>query len=542
MKTIKSFLALSLFLSLPTRALAEDDLMSILEGKNEAPATQFVESQEVAKLKKAVNPSTGEQNIFFQFLTDKNYEKALFQWKSAFSEAPFQATETGKALEAFLNFKTGLKLTGVESLLAIPAPEKIDAAVISLWKENLNDKDQVWSMAQVTWNPYWTQVFGAGAEMAVILQKTYVTEDIGALTELIKRTPVDSADRNILQWQLVLNLGIRGDSAKAAQVLAHLMKAKNNPIDKDLMTMTAGRLLYQNGFLDASVKYYQKISKKSDYWFQAQEEMAWAYMRKGEPQNALALTKTLTYANFKGWVGIESYLLSSFTSLKVCDYPEVLKTMKAIKPQFGEHLMALEKLTTDAQQPAVANLLKALAAGPVGTEKLGQDAHALPINVSKDESLTMLVQRHVYLQKEAQRAEELFASSLAFGNLQGQFETLKNQIKTRAAMTEGDAYKRVQELAKLELEDSKQVLQRLRIVEVEMIQQVDSASKFLKHATKSDAKMGTTALGIKHAMNFSNASEVWFDELSNYKVNVKKGCTQGAGQSASQEASQAVKE
>ncbi|WP_413944282.1 tetratricopeptide repeat protein [Bdellovibrio sp. HCB-162] len=527
MMLVKSLTVASLLLGTHGVAFAEDDLMSILEGKTSQAAAQFVESEEVAKLKKAVNPSSAEQNIFFQFLVEKNYEKAMFQWSTAFNGSAFQATETGKALEAFLNFKNGLKLTGVESLLAIQNPQKIDATVISLWKENLNDKDPVWGMAQVTWNPYWTTVFGTGAEMAVVLQKSYVTEDIAALTELIKKTPVDSVERNILQWQLVLNLGIRGDAGKAAQVLAHLMKAKNNPIDKDLMTITAGRLLYQNGFLDASLKYYEKISKKSDYWFQAQEEMAWAYMRKGEPQNAMAITKTLTYPHFKGWVGIESYLLGSFSSLKVCDYPGVLTTMKSIKTQFGEHLVALEKLSTDPHQPAVANLMKALSEGPVSTAKLGKDAHQLPTVASKDEVLSLLVKRHQYLMKESEIAEQLYTRSLTFGNLQGQYETLKNQVQTRAQMTQGAGYQRVQELAKAELEDSKQVMQRLRIVEVEMIQQVDSASKFLKHANASEAKMGSTGSGAKFAMNFSNDKEIWFDELSNFKVDVKKGCSKG---------------
>jgi tetratricopeptide (TPR) repeat protein len=524
----KALTAAVLLLGVHGTALAEDDLMSILEGKNAAPAAQFVESEEVAKLKAAVRPSTAEQNIFFQFLVEKNYEKALFQWSTAFNGSTFQQTETGKALEAFLNFKNGLKLTGVENLLAIKEPQKIDGTVISLWKENLNDKDPVWGMAQVTWNPYWTQVFGQAAEMSVVLQKNYVNEDIASLTELIKKTPVDSAERNILQWQLVLNLGIRGDSAKAAQVLAHLMKAKNNPIDPDLMTITAGRLLYQNGFLDASLKYYEKISKKSDYWFQAQEEMAWAYMRKGEPQNAMALTKTLTYPHFKGWVGIESYLLSSFASLKVCDYPGVLSTMKAIKPQYGEHLVALEKLSTDPRQPAVDALMKAMNSGAVSPTTLGKDAHMLPTQANRDEVLTMLVRRGQYMSKESEVAEQLYTKSLTFGNLQGQFETLKNQVLNRADMTKGAGYQRVQELAKAELEDSKQVMQRLRIVEVEMIQQVDSASKFLKHANASESKKGTTGSGVKYAMNFSNDKEIWFDELSNYKVDVKKGCTKGA--------------
>ncbi len=524
MMSKKLILGVLVALSASSVVYAEDDLMNILDGKS-APAAQFVESTELQKLKKAVRPSTAEQNIFFQFMAEKNYEKALFQWTTAFNGSSFQTSPTGKALEAFLKYKNGLKLAGVESLLSVSTPAQIDSSVISLWKEHLAGTDPVWGMAQVTWNPYWTGVFGTPAEMAVLLQKSYVDTDIAKLTELLKMTPPDSAERAQLEWQLVLNLGIKGDSAKAAQVLSHLMKMPNNPIDKDLMTLTAGRLLYQNGFLDAAVGYYKKISKKSDYWFQAQEEMAWAYMRKGEPQNAMAVTKTLTYSNFKGWVGMESYLLNSFASLKVCDYSSVIDTMKSIKGQFGDHLAALETLSTDPHQPAVQKLMTAMTVGAVETSKLGTDAHALPMNISKDEVLSLLVRRHQYLMNESKAAEQLYARSLTFGNLQGRFETLKNQTQTRAQMTESSAYQRVQAMAKLELEDAKQVMQRLRIVEVEMIQQVDSASKFLKNAGASEAKIGSTGSQSKYAMNFAKDKEIWFDELSNFKVDVKKGCS-----------------
>jgi hypothetical protein len=173
-------------------------------------------------------------------------------------------------------------------------------------------------------------------------------------------------------------------------------------------------------------------------------------------------------------------------------------------------------------------MMSSLSEGPVGTAKLGKDAHLLPNHASKDEVLTLLAKRHKFLTKEAELAEQLFARSLTFGNLQGHFETLKNQVNTRAQMTEGAGYQRVQELAKAELEDSKQVMQRLRIVEVEMIQQVDSAAKFLKGVGPVEAKIGSTGANGKYSINFAKDQEIWFDELSNFKVDVKKGCAKAS--------------
>lgn len=516
--------ALLVAFSAPVLAMAEDDLMQILDGKASNSATAYVEGEEISKLRKVVSPKGAEQNIFFQFLAEKKYEKALFQWSTAYSSGAFKSSATGRALEAFLKFKNDLKVTGVEGLLAISHPEAIDPTVIMLWKENLNGQNPVWGLVQASWNPYWTKVFGDDAEMAFLLKKNYTTTDVASLTELIKKTAPESSQRAILEWQLALNLGMRGDTKKAGQVLAHLAKIKNSPVDDDLVTMTAARLLYQSGFLDAALKYYEKVSKKSDYWFQVQEEMAWTYMRKGEPQNAIALTKSLTYPNFKGLVGIESYLLDAFSRLKVCDYTGVLKTMAAIKPQFSDHLIALEKLAADGHQPAVEKLAAALQQGSVSVEKLGPVAHSLPMMASKDEALSLLVRSQKALEAEAAVAETLYSHSLTFGNLQGQFETLKNQIKSRAEMTKGAFYQRVQELAKTELADSKQVIQRLHIVEVEMIQQVDSSDKLSKKLGTAEPKVGSTGTTSKYAMSFTNDKEIWFDELSNFKVDMKNGC------------------
>lgn len=526
MKLNKLLISIALLSSVtaPFSAIAEDDLAQILDGKAATSETAFVEGEEISKLRKVVNPKGAEQNIFFQFLAEKKYEKALFQWNTAYSSGAFKTSATGRGLEALLKYKNGLKVTGVEALLAISNPQAIDPTLISLWKESLNGQDPVWGLVQASWNPYWTKVFGDDAEMAFLLKKNYTTTDVATLTELIKKTAPESSQRAVLEWQLALNLGMRGDTKKAGQVLAHLAKIKNSPVNEDLVTMTAARLLYQGGFLDAALKYYEKVSKKSDFWFQVQEEMAWTYMRKGEPQNAIALTKTLTYPHFKGLVGIESYLLDSFSRLKVCDYTGVLKTMAAIKPQFAEHLLALEKLAVDGHQPAVEQLAAALQKGAVSVEKLGPVSHSLPMMASKDEVLSLLVRSQKALEAESVVAETLYSHSLTFGNLQGQFETLKNQIKSRAEMTKGAFYQRVQELAKAELADSKQVIQRLHIVEVEMIQQVDSSDKLSKKLGTVEPKMGSTGTTAKYAMSFANDKEIWFDELANFKVDMKNGC------------------
>ncbi|MNL47776.1 hypothetical protein D3C87_1705820 [compost metagenome] len=50
----------------------------------------------------------------------------------------------------------------------------------------------------------------------------------------------------------------------------------------------------------------------------------------------------------------------------------------------------------------------------------------------------------------------------------------------------------------------------------------------MKNAGAAELKKGTTGSSDKFAMSFGNSNEVWFDELSNFKVDIKKGCAKTA--------------
>ena len=46
-------------------------------------------------------------------------------------------------------------------------------------------------------------------------------------------------------------------------------------ISPDLVQLTASRILFQNAYYETAIKQYEKIPKTSEYWAQAQEEIAW---------------------------------------------------------------------------------------------------------------------------------------------------------------------------------------------------------------------------------------------------------------------------
>lgn len=528
-------LALGLLIGFATPAFAEDDELLSLIGGDSSSATNPKKkgaANEASSFRKMIGKATPEQNIFITFMEKNEVEKALFQWPSAFEGTAFGRSQTGRAMNAYLLYKNGMKITAVEALLAIDKPEQINPELVALWKEAAPDNDPVWSLiaAPSVWKPFWTQTFGLAAEIRVRSRQVYGTENLAALKELIKKTQADTRERAWLSWQLVLALSTGEDPATAAKALAVLMKAPNNPVSEDLMTVTAARLLYQNGFLDAAAKYYQKVPKSSDYWFDAQEELGWTYIRKGEPQNTIAVTKTLANEAFASQVGPEPMFLRSLAQLKVCDYPEVVNTLNTFRNRFRERAKALMAVSENANTPAVKAFIERSKKERVGLLALGKDASSLPRFVTRDEVLAGLVETEKALEKEGKQAGELYARSLTGGTgqvgFQARLEDFRKSVDARVASARSATYGRVKELSNEEVNEIAQILQKLHIVEAEVLQQIALADRVAGATAtqKISEKSGSTTTDGRDKITFPGEQETWFDELSNYKVDIKKGC------------------
>jgi hypothetical protein len=532
--------ALALVASLATSgAQADDELLDILGAGGGQPKAQGQKADESLMrraLLKSLGKLSAEQNIFVSFIDQNQFDKALYQWPSAFEGTTFSKSPTGRALNAFVLFKNGIQVTALEQLLMIDRPKEVDSHLLQTWREMAPDNAPVWAAINPSvWHQGWTDVFGIGAEVRVRGRQVYAATEAEQVRELIKKTQVDTRERAWLSWQLVIALAQGEDAGTAGKALALLMKAPNNPVSEDLMTMTAARLLFQNGFLDAAVKYYQRIGKKSDYWFDAQEEMAWSFIRKGEPQNSIAITKTLVSPNFAAEVGPETFFLRSLSQLKVCDYPSVVETLNSFRTRFKPRVATLKELTERADTEQVKRTVQKMKSGSVKLTDLGSDAHKLPRFTTRDQVLLQNVLTEKALENEAQIAGTLYARSLEGGTgkvgFQARLEDFKKAVEARAQAARSATYARVKALAEEEITEITGMLQKLHIVEAELLQQISIADRVIG-ATKgtSSVKSGTTGSQAKDTIWFPAESETWFDEYANYKVDIKKGCA-AAGRS-----------
>lgn len=527
---IRHFLIPALF-CLPLAAGAqapaggEDELLSILDGQSASPAASVAKTP----LRKLTPKATAEQNIFYQFIEKADFERALFQWAPAFEKSELVKTGNGQALKAYLLFQNGMPVSALENLLLIKDPKSINPDLIQLWRQAATENHPAWTQVWVEkWNPQWTEIFGVNAEIQVRGRQLNGFDQLDQVKDLLVKSRPGTKERAMLQWQLVLAL-VGQDRAQAAQALAHLMKQPQNPIGQDLMEMTAARMLFQNGYLDAAIKYYEKIPKSSDYFFEAQEEMGWAYIRKGQPQDALAVTRTLSQPFFAVMVGPEASFLRSLAQLKVCDYTGVLQTLNGFRNDFRDRTRELQAVSKDADTPAVRDLLKKRAEGKLKFVEMGPTLKAIPRWAPRDQMLGSLIVFERALAAEAQKAGELYARSLSNGSdrvgFQAPLEQMKKSMDERRRSAEIQALKRVQALAAEEVEETQQILSKLHIVEAEVLQQSSLADRVAKARPEKKTEMkGVKDQPEKFQLKFPVEKELWFDELAHYNVNLKGGC------------------
>jgi hypothetical protein len=529
------YLALLITVSLGFSAYAEEDILSILNDEAKGPKAEAAKKVEIGQAIspfKAVFPNAnGDQNIFFVLLQSGENEKAILQYFAAYGKTPVFKTSNGQAMLSYLFLKNDMPVLGIENLFAQTKPGQISPILAKALHEIAPDNSPVWKVARVVWSPEWTKIFSANAEVQVKARKVYTAKDTAYLKELIKTSAAGTEERAAIQWQLVLALALNNETVTAAKLLNNLMATTSNPVHMDLMNMTAARFLYENGYMDAAIKYYKKVSKKSDLWLEAQEEIAWSYIRKGEPQNTLAITQSLVIPEFKNMIGPETLFVRALGQIKVCDYPAVAASLTDFKDRYRPRVVEMLKLTQNANTPATKDYIARSKVQRLKLIDLKANAAKLPRLITRDETLAQNIAVEKELEREAAIAAGIYGRSLANGTskigLQGELEIFKQTIDGQTLMARNASLGRIKSLAQEEVEDTHRILQKLHIVEAEILQQTLAIQKVTKATEKSNEieKKGTSIAAARDQITFpAEDGQVWFDEIGKYKVDVVKGC------------------
>jgi len=276
------------------------------------------------------------------------------------------------------------------------------------------------------------------------------------------------------------------------------------------------------------------FSKKSDLWFEAQEESAWSYLRKGEPQNAIAISQSITLPEFLPLAGPESLYVKTIAELKTCQYEKVTAGLQQFKNVFKPRFENLNQVASSATNEPSDRLAGAMKKQlRISVSDLKGVFQSVPRWTLRDQVLRNIVNTELKIEAEAKIAGDLYASSLTEGTAQIGFqatmEGFKQAAEQRLQQVINSRHQRVRELASREMTEIQAILKKMHIVEAEVLSQATLAHRVASSSETAGlvTQEGTTGSKDPYALKFKGTQEVWFDEISSYKVSVDGACKGG---------------
>ena len=490
---------------------------------------------EMEKSKKA--RKRGE--VFFNSLSEERYGQALIEWFRVFEGGPFSKTPTGKALSAYLLFKNGLEVQGVEDLFLSSRPKSIHKDLRQLWRLAAPSRHPVWTLSQPNWTSGWTDFFGRETQLVMKAHSSHSLREreiASLLSKTNSRTPGSSG----LRLRMALNLATEAKgTAKSLKILKDLMSVPPTHVDKNLVAVSIGRILYAKKKWARAVEYYKKVSKDSEYWFTAREEMAWALMAQGKSEKVVGITKTLMHPGFAPHLSAEAVFLHAYSQLSACDYLGVAESVDLFKEKFKKKvkaLMALEKEGVNGRKGSVGTrLFDQLKRGNSELLALGKTAHFVPRYVSRDGPLLREVQLQKSLDVGLARLRHLASEGSdrkpLKGSVRKSLNRLEKSINSRYKRSKRQSFRLLAKRAKEEIDDIRDVLFKISILETEMLQRVAIVTAQGGREAKVQMASGQGQKGDirsggkdKYALSFPYKGEIWFDELNHYRLNLQKIC------------------
>ncbi len=248
----------------------------------------------------------------------------------------------------------------------------------------------------------------------------------------------------------------------------------------DLSTMNQARSLYENNKLEKAIELYTKVKPNSDFWLESIEERAWAKTRLGQFEPALADLKSIASSVWSSQVGPETYMLSTFVSLKICAFKDVSKKIGIFKKEISPRVEILEKLKDGEISESQWTVLAQLKDSQLNMVNLGKLVDQFPRYFFRDKELISHVKSND-----------------------------RDKMKSR-----------LQQLATSDLDEIELNLKKMKIMEVELIQNVmtmDENSKSKKE------RLAFEKVDKNKAISFPISNdEVWLDEVGHYQVKAQK--------------------
>jgi hypothetical protein len=438
---------------------------------------------------------TPDQKEFVSKLKDGNGLKA---WAKAFEGSAFASTMNGRGLYDYVLAQAGLPLVGLQNLVRETEAQNLSPALMELWQPMLNV--YVTQLPPgLEFNASWKRLFSS--------RELSITKS-SQIPGLLKQAS-NMSDKNLekarLLWKLSTLAPQWNDTSNALKALNLLKNMKQSLIGDDQIELATARVLYQKADVKGAIEHYLNVPKSSEFWIESLEERAWAHLRLNEHDESVSDITTLLSEPFAPITGPETYFLSELSSLKVCDYPKILKTSTLFKKRHKERLTEISSLAKTGTNKGVEGLLAGFDKYGFSVRGAGPNIQWMPRAFMRDRIFASNMQFRLELMKEAKTAQDLNLPEMVANN-----QAMADQARSNAAS-------RLQTLAQIDTEEYRITINKLHIVEAEVIERL-----YVDERLKGKRADVAVAKDERNTITFPYSDkEVWMDELDHYHSTVK---------------------
>ncbi len=469
-----------------------------------------------------VSQQDPQAKVLVNALEKDNLKLALQKWSSVSSG--FEKSSTGIALYAYLLFHNDMPLSGVELLIKEKNPRAIHPVLKAEWKQMVPPDHWMWNIVSGKLTKSWNSVFNVkliGELQAIQFKGIRSNKKAKKLYSYYKKL-TKLEDKRALAWPLFLWFAASRNEKISLSLAKEIKKYRQDLIGADRINLNLGRLYYQLKKFKTALKYYGQVSADSDFWLESLEEQAWSYLSLKEPQKALAKLKTIEAPLFQYVSQPDSYYLSSYISLKLCEYQRVFSIMTKFKKTFRTSLLAMDSLSKNGLKGKSRKAFDKYLRSGLKWEKLGKDLAYLPRLFFRDKLIVSS------LRNNQQRIEETdLLKSLIKKNPKSKMAALMYQHmlaqKVNFSFNEKIAENRIKVLADNFLKHMEALLPKMHIIDAETIPRLythDFKGKEFKGKYQTKHKKQKNELIF---VSSGEDEEVWLDELDSYQVDAK-GC------------------
>ena len=460
-------------------------------------------------LEDALPQSTAAQKEFAQLVKDQKFTEALMAWGPTHSRSDYAKSHTGIAVQAYLLAKSGLPLLGSHWIVADTnlnkISKKIRPLIVNLIQQNAGFLTE--EEAHKSWKNFLME------QNSIQIQSR---KDINRWARTLAKTPKSDIKRRAeIYWALSVGASKINDLRLAEIYIRDLKGLDQKYIAPDKVEMQYARVLFQKNKLNEAIDSYSLISKQSEFWLEAIEERAWAYLKLGNYDKARSDVTTLMAPTFKDYATAEVFVLAAITNLRICDYPQILKDNKRFKETHSERIQEIELLAEKGSNSKIGEILEKMDQTGADLSAAAGKLKYLPRLALRSSKFSFAVNQRAQLVRELQTAKDL---SERLNTLGGNVNLAKLQdwAKWQSQKDRTQSLRELKSLAKAEIKDYRININKLKLAEVEVIHHmnIDDSLK----GRRGD--LGDVSYG-KDKLIFPYDDEVWIDELDNYQAQVK---------------------